>query len=44
VWVYYSSLILFFGTALTKVAILHRDGVVTPKHKAVRTNVVVQEE
>ena len=43
-WVYYSSLILFFGTALTKVAILHRDGAVTPKHKAVRTNVVVQEE
>lgn len=43
-WVYYSSLILFFGTALTKVAIVHRDGAVTPKHKAVRTNVVVQEE
>jgi membrane protein len=43
-WVYYSSLILFFGTALTKVTILHRDGVVTPKHKAVRTNIVVEEE
>jgi membrane protein len=43
-WVYYSSLILFFGTALTKVIILHRDGAVTPKHKAVRMNVVVQEE
>ena len=44
VWVYYSSLILFFGTALTKVTILHRDGSVTPKHKAVLTNIVVQEE
>ena len=43
-WVYYSSLILFFGTALTKVTILHREGVVTPKHKAVRTNIVVEEE
>jgi membrane protein len=42
-WVYYSSLILFFGTALTKVAILHRDGAVTPKHKAVLTHIVVQE-
>jgi hypothetical protein len=35
---------LFFGTALTKVIILHRDGAVTPKHKAVLTHVVVQEE
>jgi membrane protein len=43
-WVYYSSLILFFGTALTKVIILHRDGAVTPKHKAVLTKVVVQEQ
>ena len=43
-WVYYSSLILFFGTALTKVAVLHRYGVVTPKQTAVRTNVEVHEE
>ena len=43
-WVYYSSLILFFGTSVAKVAILHRDGAVTPKHKAVRTSVVIQEE
>jgi membrane protein len=43
-WVYYSSLILFFGTALAKVSILRRYGVVTPKHKAVRMNVVVVEE
>jgi membrane protein len=42
-WVYYSSLILFFGTALTTVAILRRDGVVTPKPNAVRTCMVVQE-
>ena len=43
-WVYYSSLILFFGTALTKVIVLYRDGTVTPKHKAVVTKVVVQEQ
>lgn len=42
-WVYYSSLILFFGTALTRVAIVHRDGKVTPKPTAVRMNVVVEE-
>jgi membrane protein len=35
-WVYYSALILYFGTAMTKVAILHRDGVVVPKVTAVR--------
>jgi len=34
-WVYFSSLILYFGTAMTKVAILHRDGVVVPKVTAV---------
>jgi membrane protein len=34
-WVYFSSLILYFGTAMTKVAILHRDGVVMPKVTAV---------
>lgn len=42
-WVYYSSLILFFGTSLATVAILHRDGAVTPKSTAVRTSVIVQE-
>ena len=43
-WVYYSSLILFFGTCLAKVAILQRDGTITPKHTAVRVNVVLEEE
>jgi membrane protein len=43
-WVYYSSLILFFGTALTVVTILRRDGAVTPKKTAARLKVVVQEE
>jgi membrane protein len=42
-WVYYSSLILFFGTSLSVVAILRRDGTVTPKPSAVRTSVVIQE-
>lgn len=42
-WVYYSSLILFFGTCLTAVTILRRDGEVTPKKTAVRTSIVVQE-
>lgn len=43
-WVYYSSLILFFGTCLTAVTILRRDGEVTPKRTAVRTSVVIEEE
>ncbi|WP_116809858.1 YihY/virulence factor BrkB family protein [Steroidobacter cummioxidans] len=43
-WVYYSSLILFFGTCLTVVTILTRDGAVTPKSTAVRLNIAVQEE
>ena len=43
-WVYYSSLILFFGTCLTAVTILRRDAAVTPKKTAVRTSVVVEEE
>ena len=43
-WVYYSSLILFFGTCLAAVTILRRDGRVTPKKTAVRTSVVIQEE
>jgi membrane protein len=43
-WVYYSSMILFFGAAVAKVAILRRDGAVTPKSTAVRTKVVLLEE
>src|SRR5690606_40866077 len=43
-WVYYSSLILFFGTCLTAVTILHRDGAITPKRTAVRTGVIVHDE
>jgi membrane protein len=43
-WVYYSALILFFGTAVTKVAILRRDGQVTPKKTAVRIKMVLLEE
>ena len=43
-WVYYSSLILFFGTCLTAAAISRRDGEVTPKKTAVRTSIVVQED
>ena len=43
-WVYYSSLILLFGTAMIRVAIEQRDGVVTPKPTAVRTRVALQEE
>jgi membrane protein len=42
-WVYYSSLILFFGTCLTIATILQRGGAVTPKKTAVRTNIVVEE-
>jgi membrane protein len=42
-WVYYSSLILFFGAAVAKVAIVRRDGAVTPKSTAVRTKLVVLE-
>lgn len=43
-WVYYSALILFFGTALTKASVLLRDGRVTPKQTAVRISVAVDEE
>jgi membrane protein len=43
-WVYYSSLILFFGTCLTVVTILRRDGEVTPKKTAVRTKVVIEQD
>ncbi len=43
-WVYYSALILFFGTALTKALILRRDRTVMPKKTAVRVRLVVDEE
>jgi membrane protein len=43
-WVYYSSLILFFGTCLTATTIVRRDGNVTPKTTAVRVSMVVQED
>jgi membrane protein len=43
-WVYYSSLILFLGTALTKAAILVRGGGIVPKATAVRTTVEILEE
>ena len=43
-WVYYSSLILFFGACLTAVTILRRDGEVTPKKTAVRANIVIEED
>lgn len=43
-WVYYSSLILFFGTCLAAVTIIRRDGAVTPKKTAVRLKVVVAED
>ncbi len=42
-WVYYSSLILFFGTCLTYAAILERGEEVRPKKTAVRTRVVLDE-
>ena len=43
-WVYYSSLILFFGTCLTIATILQRGEEVHPKKTAVRTRVVLEEE
>jgi membrane protein len=42
-WVYYSSLILFFGTCLTIATILQRGGQVRPKKTAVRTSIVLEE-
>ena len=42
-WVYYSSLILFFGTCLTVANILGRGGKVVPKKTAVRTSIVLEE-
>jgi membrane protein len=41
--VYYSSLILFFGTCLTTSTILVRGGKVIPKKTAVRASVVLEE-
>ncbi len=42
-WVYYSSLILFFGTCLTIANIVERGGEVRPKKVAVRTRIVLEE-
>ena len=42
-WVYYSSLILFFGTCLTIATILQRGDEVRPKKTAVRTRLVLDE-
>jgi len=42
-WVYYSSLILFFGTCLTIATILQRGDQVRPKNSAVRTRIVLEE-
>jgi membrane protein len=42
-WVYYSSLILFFGTCLTIATILQRGEEVRPKATAVRTRIVLEE-
>lgn len=43
-WVYYSSLILFFGTCLTVATILQRGGEIIPKKTAVRTRVVLDDD
>lgn len=43
-WVYYSSLILFFGVALTRAVVMHRHGGVTPRQSAVRVRMQVVEE
>lgn len=42
-WVYYSSLILFFGTAISKMSILQRGDEVVPKRTAVRVVMEVLE-
>jgi membrane protein len=42
-WVYYSSLILFFGVCLTISTILQRGARVIPKKTAVRTSIVLEE-
>jgi len=43
-WVYYSSLILFFGTALTRVTIEKRGDPIVPKKTAVRVKLDVLED
>jgi membrane protein len=43
-WVYYSSLILFLGTALTRVIIEQRGDRVIPKSTAVRVHLDVLED
>ena len=43
-WVYYSALILFFGAAITKVAIIHRGERIVPKPTAVRMQIAIVEE
>jgi membrane protein len=43
-WVYYSSLILFFGTCLTISTIQERGDQVVPKKTAVRTRMVIDDE
>jgi membrane protein len=42
-WVYYSSLILFFGTCLTIATILQRGDEVRPRKMAVRTRLLLEE-
>jgi membrane protein len=44
VWVYYSSLIVLFGAALTKVSMTRRGGVVVPRKGVVRVRVELLEE
>jgi membrane protein len=43
-WVYYSSLILFFGAALTRALVDHGERTLVPKKTAVRVKTVIQEE
>jgi len=43
-WVYYSSLILFFGAAFTRVSARNRGDPIVPKPAAVRVRTVVVEE
>ncbi len=43
-WVYYSSLILLYGTALTRITVLRRHGKVTPRRTAVRLRVEIEEQ
>lgn len=43
-WVYYSSLIIFLGTALTRVAIERRGDGIVPKSTAVRVHLEIMED